>query len=271
MNSFTQLVQHVKNANWSGANQVFAEIMQQKVADRLASERQTIFTEATAKMAECLNCGTIFPVKHDVWSEQCPSCHSRGEANIAPVYKVKDAVQSLKKHGLHEDDTKYQEYFRSQLKKHGYDSPADIPDDKKDDFFNAVDKGYKAKNESVERLTEAAAADPKTDWMARALSAYDYDDYSKASRGGSGVRKLLDTINAEGEKKFGKDWTKKAWKVISDINLAQDLYKGDEDYIEDTTREFKSAFKTKFSSLGVTIDNFGKHFANAYNTMIHRH
>ena len=215
MNSFTQLVQHVKNANWSGANQVFAEIMQQKVADRLSVERQTIFKE--------------------------------------------------------ESDTKYQEYFRSQLKKHGYDSPADIPADKKDDFFNAVDKGYKAKNESVEKLTEATTADPKTDWMARALSAYDYDDYSKASRGGSGVRKLLDTINAEGEKKFGKDWTKKAWKVISDINLAQDLYKGDEDYIEDTTREFKSAFKTKFSSLGVTIDNFGKHFANAYNTMIHRH
>lgn len=154
MNSFTQLVQHVKNANWSGANQVFAEIMQQKVADRLAVERRTIFTEAAPKMAECLNCGTIFPMKHDVWSEQCPSCHSRGEANIAPVYKVKDVVQSLKKHGLHEDDTKYQEYFRSQLKKHGYDSPADIPDDKKDDFFNAVDKGYKAKNESVSRLRE---------------------------------------------------------------------------------------------------------------------
>jgi hypothetical protein len=94
MNSFKQLVQHVKNANWSGANQVFSEIMQQKVADRLSTERQTIFKEET------------------------------------------------------DGDTKYQEYFKSQLKKHGYDSPADIPDDKKDDFFNAVDKGYKAKNES---------------------------------------------------------------------------------------------------------------------------
>lgn len=93
MNSFTQLVQHVKNANWSGANQVFSEIMQQKVADRLATERQTIFKEEA------------------------------------------------------ESDTKYQEYFKSQLKKHGYDSPADIPADKKDDFFDAVDKGYKSKDE----------------------------------------------------------------------------------------------------------------------------
>ena len=36
------------------------------------------------------------------------------------------------------------------LQKHGYDSPADIPDDKKDDFFNAVDAGYSAKNEEVD-------------------------------------------------------------------------------------------------------------------------
>lgn len=46
-----------------------------------------------------------------------------------------------------EDDTKYQAYFRSMLKKHGYTSPSDIPDDKKDDFFNMVDRGWKADNE----------------------------------------------------------------------------------------------------------------------------
>lgn len=52
-------------------------------------------------------------------------------------------------------DSEYQKYFRSMLDKHGYDSPADIPADKKDDFFNAVDAGYKAKNESTQYpLTE---------------------------------------------------------------------------------------------------------------------
>jgi hypothetical protein len=119
MNSFKQLVAHVKNANWSGANQVFSEIMQQKVADRLATERQTIFKEET------------------------------------------------------DGDTKYQEYFKSQLKKHGYDSPADIPDDKKDDFFNAVDKGYKAKNEnyggkSGQILTETGVEDAQFKTYVRA-------------------------------------------------------------------------------------------------------
>ena len=47
-------------------------------------------------------------------------------------------------------DSDYQEYFKKMLQKHGYDSPADIPDDKKDDFFNAVDAGYSAKNEEVD-------------------------------------------------------------------------------------------------------------------------
>ena len=92
MNSFTQLVQNVKDANWQGAGQVFKEIMQQKVADRLDVERRTIFKEDSSEA--------------------------------------------------------YKKYFASMLKKWNVSSPADIPADKKDDFFKAVDKGYKAKNES---------------------------------------------------------------------------------------------------------------------------
>jgi len=95
MNSFTQLVQNVKDANWQGAGQVFKEIMQQKVADRIAIERQTIFNE--------------------------------------------DGSEAYKQH------------FDSMLKKWNVSSPADIPDDKKDDFFKAVDDGYSAKNEVAKR------------------------------------------------------------------------------------------------------------------------
>lgn len=53
-----------------------------------------------------------------------------------------------------DSDSDYQEYFKTMLQKHGYDSPADIPDDKKDDFFNAVDKGYSAKNEEKQPVNE---------------------------------------------------------------------------------------------------------------------
>ena len=92
MNSFSELVQNVKDAYWKCSGQVFKEIMQQKVADRLDIERRTIFKEDSSEA--------------------------------------------------------YKKYFNSMLKKWNVSSPDDIPADKKDDFFKAVDKGYKAKNES---------------------------------------------------------------------------------------------------------------------------
>lgn len=45
----------------------------------------------------------------------------------------------------------YKKYFKLMLKKHGYNSPADIPDDKKKEFFNAVDKGWKGVKEQVKQ------------------------------------------------------------------------------------------------------------------------
>ena len=124
MNSFTQLIQHVKNADWSGANQVFSEIMQQKTADRIDVEKKTIFKEGKGKLGPG---GYGAPGEED------------GD--------VKEDAGSQD----------YKAYFKSTLKKHGYTSPADIPDDKKDDFFNAVDKGYKAKNEAVDDDDDEAA------------------------------------------------------------------------------------------------------------------
>jgi hypothetical protein len=41
----------------------------------------------------------------------------------------------------------YKKYFKAALKRYGYNSPADIPADKKKQFFNAVDKGWKASHE----------------------------------------------------------------------------------------------------------------------------
>jgi hypothetical protein len=101
MNSFTQLVQNVKAANWQGAGQVFKEIMQQKVADRLDVERRTIFKEDSSEA--------------------------------------------------------YKKYFDSMLKKWNVSSPKDIPADKKDDFFKAVDAGYEAKNEVTDDEAEGKA------------------------------------------------------------------------------------------------------------------
>lgn len=40
-------------------------------------------------------------------------------------------------------DTAYQKFFKAQLAKAGYKSPKDIPPDKKDDFFDMIDRTYK--------------------------------------------------------------------------------------------------------------------------------
>ena len=75
MNSFTQLMQHVKGAQWSDANRVFVEIMQQKVADRMAVVRQNIFKEdADKRRFQC----QISKCKHTFYSTEkepsCPKC-----------------------------------------------------------------------------------------------------------------------------------------------------------------------------------------------------
>ena len=50
---------------------------------------------------------------------------------------------------LKEDDNKYQEFFRSALKKFGIKSPAELKDDdKKKEFFSYIDSNYDAVNEA---------------------------------------------------------------------------------------------------------------------------
>ena len=47
-----------------------------------------------------------------------------------------------------EEDTKYQKFFRKALEKFGVDSPADFEsEEKKKEFFDYVDKEYKADKE----------------------------------------------------------------------------------------------------------------------------
>jgi len=61
-----------------------------------------------------------------------------GEISEAQIWKM---IAEMR---INED---YKAYFSSMLKKHGYKSPADIPADKKKEFFNAVDAGWKGKKE----------------------------------------------------------------------------------------------------------------------------
>jgi hypothetical protein len=55
---------------------------------------------------------------------------------------------------LSDKQKEFQAFFKKELEKFGVDSPADLSDEQKKEFFNAIDKGFKSKNESVENRSE---------------------------------------------------------------------------------------------------------------------
>jgi len=60
----------------------------------------------------------------------------------------KEISKEMKKLGIKEGSDEYEKFFQSALKKFKVDSPADFKtDDKKKEFFNYIDKNYKAKEE----------------------------------------------------------------------------------------------------------------------------
>ena len=61
----------------------------------------------------------------------------------------KKRLKEIIKNIIREEKTAYQKFFEKALDKFGVDSPADFKDEeKKKEFFNYVDKNYKADNET---------------------------------------------------------------------------------------------------------------------------
>lgn len=84
-----------------------------------------------------------------------------GEKEDGTVVKEKtklseEEVEEDKKNGyvnipeedLSDKQKEYQAFFKKALKKFNADSPADMDDEKKKEFFNYIDKNYKAKKET---------------------------------------------------------------------------------------------------------------------------
>lgn len=59
--------------------------------------------------------------------------------------KLKSIINDV----LKEEQTKYEKFFKSALKKFGVESPADLEsEEKKKEFFDYVDANYDAENET---------------------------------------------------------------------------------------------------------------------------
>lgn len=66
--------------------------------------------------------------------------------------EAKSAIGEMIYNLVEEDKEEYQKYFNSMLDKYGVSSPAELDDEKKKEFFDAVDKGWKADHEVSEGL-----------------------------------------------------------------------------------------------------------------------
>ena len=71
--------------------------------------------------------------------------------------KTESIVKRLK------EDTEYQKFFKSAMDKFGVKSPKELSDKKKKEFFNYVDKNYKAKSEALNEEFFAAHSSDSAD------------------------------------------------------------------------------------------------------------
>ena len=58
------------------------------------------------------------------------------------------------------DKEEYQKFFQSALKKFGVESPAELDDEKKKEFFNYVDANWKGDNEKAEETDASDTLEP---------------------------------------------------------------------------------------------------------------
>jgi hypothetical protein len=65
-------------------------------------------------------------------------------SKASKIMEVKESKPELS------EEEKYKEFFAKALKKFGAESPAELDKEKRKEFFNYVDKNYKAKNEDVQ-------------------------------------------------------------------------------------------------------------------------
>ena len=89
------------------------------------------------------------------------------------VIERKDVVAKNLAKNIDEEKNDYEEFFEKAMKKFGISSPADLKtDEKKKEFFNYIDKNYKADNEEDEEMGEEEMPKSKMKTKAPADGAY---------------------------------------------------------------------------------------------------
>jgi hypothetical protein len=115
--------------------------------------------------------------------------------------KMSEIVRKLR------EETEYQEFFKAAMKKFNISSPADLKDPaKKKEFFDYVDKNYKAKVEGIggisSRATDGRGVYPvhpssNSDLKRAAAALNNYIKNTRAAQPDMLVNLVLDLVEAE--------------------------------------------------------------------------
>lgn len=91
-----------------------------------------------------------------------------GEAQEGDVEKIASPVLPVSEKSKPKEenkvDTEYEKFFLKVLKKFGVNEPDELPDDKKKEFYNYIDKNWKAKGEGKQgaKMTRKGLVDGRT-------------------------------------------------------------------------------------------------------------
>jgi len=155
--------------------------LKQKVVDKKTGD--------TGVIAE-VGKGKLKGVYLIVWDNSKKGVSSRNEDEIKADGSIKEGLTSFSMFNEAQKtggDKAYQEFLAKKLKSMGYETIKDIPDDEKDDFFNSVDKEWKADDEG-DSMNEAV--------MFKSLGSDEYDIISKGKSVGR-IRKKTGSFEAD--------------------------------------------------------------------------
>ena len=139
--------------------------LQQSVEDELTKdsntpveERVILFKEALSKpemkakmKAAATSCKKTVKDKSQIracMAKAMKSMYNEWMLSELPVDKITPIEEQMLKSVKLLSEDAYKEFFKKMLNKYGVKTPSELSDDKKKEFFNAVDKGWKADKES---------------------------------------------------------------------------------------------------------------------------
>ena len=155
-----------------------------------------------------------------------------------------DAVREAEKRELSKLQQSYQDYFSAKLKKYGVESPADLPADKKSEFFSEItkdwEKGQGASESGKKDIKEFGMTEGNAFLAARAKAIEEGAETFEFNGKVYQVRVNEADIKKSDVKKMIKDETK---ELESKVKKAETAAKDAEQKAKDAEAESKSAIK----------------------------